>query len=100
MVVSLDARPGARATEGSTLVQLADCGRAFLALPPGESALHAGESVQVTLPSLPPFVGTVRASSGVAEPPHALVIAPTGLPATACPDRKTATITPIDKAHS
>ncbi|MEJ1975295.1 MAG: hypothetical protein WDN49_03735 [Acetobacteraceae bacterium] len=50
----------------------------------------------MSLPNLPPFLGTIRVSSGIAEPVNALVVAPTGLPATACPDGATATITPID----
>jgi hypothetical protein len=93
VVVSLDARPGASTSKNAPLVQLLDCGRAFLALQPS-AALHAGQSVEVSLPPLPPFIGTIRTSAGVAEPANALVVAPTGLPAGACPVGRTATITP------
>ncbi len=78
VVLSLDAQPGTHTTAGTSLAQLADCGRAFLILLPGREDLHAGESVQVNLPPLPPFVGTVRASTGVAEPADALVVGPYG----------------------
>ena len=99
MVASLDAQPGMHMAARATLVQLLDCGRAFLSLRPGGPALHAGDSVQISLPPLPPFVGTVRASAGISEPVNALVIAPTGLPAAVCPVGQIATITPADSTH-
>ena len=94
VVLSLDARPGGNTAKDAPLVQLLDCGRAFLTLRPNGATLHAGQSVEVSLPPLPPFLGTIRTSAGIAEPANALVVAPTGLPAGTCPVGRTATITP------
>ena len=88
MVWSLVATAGARLLAGDPLVQLADCGRAFMVLRDGGGELQSGQAVVIRMPGLRPFLGTVRASAGAAEPPNTLVIDPTGLAAAApgaCP---------------
>lgn len=88
VVWSLDAAAGARLSAGDPLVQLADCGRAFLVLRDGGGALQAGQTVVIRMPGLRPFHGIVRPSAGAAEPPNTMVIDPTGFAAVApgaCP---------------
>jgi biotin carboxyl carrier protein len=97
IVWSLDAQAGAKLQAGDPLAQLADCGRAFLVIQGASSTLKAGQTVLIRMPGVRPFHGTVRPSAGVAEPPNALVIDPTGFNAAspnACPVGATAEIQP------
>lgn len=95
VVWSLDTQTGLHLEAGDPLIQLADCGRAFMVVRDAASHFKAGQTVLITMPSLRPFHGTVRASSGVAEPPNTLVIDPTGFAAAsgnACPVGVTAQV--------
>jgi hypothetical protein len=97
VVWSLDAQAGAKLQAGDPLVQLADCGRAFLVMQAAPSTLKAGQTVLIRMPGVRPFHGTVRPSAGVAEPPNTLVIDPTGFNAASpntCPVGVTAEIQP------
>ncbi len=97
IVWALDAQPGTRLKAGDPLAQLADCGRAFLVVQGATSALRAGQTVLIRMPDVRPFHGTVRPSSGVAEPQNTLVIDPTGFAAAApnaCPVGVTAEVQP------
>ena len=71
VIRSLEAQAGTLTASGVPLVRMLDCDHAFLTVGPNSKQLHAGESVQVRLPNLPPVAATVRESSGVAEPPNA-----------------------------
>ena len=99
VIRSLEAQAGTLTASGVPLVRMLDCDHAFLTVGPNSKQLHAGESVQVRLPNLPPVAATVRDSSGVAEPPNALVIAPApgafvAVLSGSCPIGATATVTP------
>ena len=97
VVWSLDAQAGAKLQAGDPLVQLADCGRAFLVMQAAPTTMKAGQTVLIRMPGVRPFHGTVRPSAGVAEPPNTLVIDPTGFNAAspnACPVGVTAEVQP------
>ena len=96
-VWALDAQAGARTLAGDMLVQLSDCGRAFLTLGEAGAALKPGSAVLVHMSGVPAFRGTVRPSAGPTEPAGTLVVAPTGLAAVAqqaCPVGASATVQP------
>ncbi len=98
VVRSLEAQTGMPTAGGVPLVRMLDCDHAFLTVP-STAQLHAGEAVQVKLANLAAVPATVRSSSGIAEPPDALVIAPAPgafvpLLSGSCPVGATATITP------
>ncbi len=97
VIWSLEAQAGALASPGTPLVRLVDCDHPFLTIAAG-SGLKAGDAVTVHLPDLPPVRATVRAASGVAEPPSGLVVAPApdALPRS-CPIGASATVSPIGK---
>jgi hypothetical protein len=97
IVWSLDAQTGGHLQARDPLAQLADCGRSFLAVQSSIAPLKAGQTVLIRMPGVRPFHGTVRASSGVAEPANTLVVDPTGFSAVApnaCPVGTTAEIEP------
>ncbi len=98
VVRSLEAQAGTATASGVPLVRMLDCDHAFLTVGPNPN-LRPGEAVQVRLPNLPAVPATVRNSSGVAEPPNTLVIAPApgafvSVLSGSCPVGATATITP------
>ena len=94
MVRSVETVPGADLAAGAPLVRLQDCDRAFLTVP-ASAALHAGQQVQVKIADIPAVAGTMRASSGIMEPPDALVVGlPPGSVIGSCPVGASATVTP------
>ena len=94
VIRSVETVPGADIATGAPLVRMQDCDRAFLTVAPG-TKLRAGEAVRVKLPDLPVIGGTVRAASGIMEPPNTLVvgIAP-GTLTSACPVGASTVVTP------
>lgn len=75
VIRSLEAQAGTLTVSGVPLVRILDCDHAFLTLPPG-TTLKPGQAVLVRLANLPSVRAMVRASTGIAEPPDSLVIAP------------------------
>ena len=97
LVRSVETVPGADLATGAPLVRLQDCDRAFLTIPT-RTQLRAGETVRVMLPDGPELTGTVRASSGIMEPPDTLVIGlPPGALADKCPVGASATVRLVGK---
>ncbi len=94
VIRSVETVPGADLATGAPLVRMQDCDRAFLTISLG-TKLKAGEAVRVKLPDLPPVAGTVRAASGIMEPPNALVVGlASGTMVSACPVGASAVVTP------
>ena len=98
VIRSVETVPGADLGNGAPLVRIHDCDRAFLTIPP-DTKLRNGDAVQVSLPGVPPFTGTVRASAGIMEPPDSLVIGlQPGAAGATCPVGVTGTIAPLPKS--